>query len=99
MGWHVNIKETLYWCIWWCIVQTPNGLAGGVLPAVLTKPPPVDGKCVYQPATVAYQQMALAGMQLQQQAYVPITSQYTRACHLGDSISRMTPTVAIWALL
>jgi len=43
------------------------------------KPPSVDTKCgpalpVYQPATVAYQQMALAGMQLQQPAYVPITS-------------------------
>jgi len=52
------------------------------------KPPSVQdgGKCaaaagttmpaLYQPATVAYQQMALAGMQLQQPAaYVPITSQ------------------------
>jgi len=49
------------------------------------KPPSVDGKSgaaagttvpVYQPAAaVAYQQMALAGMQLHQPtAYVPITS-------------------------
>jgi len=62
-------------------VQTTNG----VVP--LLKPPPaVDGKCaaaaappatalpVYQPAAVTYQQMALAGMQLPQPAYVPITS-------------------------
>jgi len=60
-----------------CVDQTPNGLAGGMMPVL--KPPSVDGKCgtalpVYQPATVAYQQMALAGMQLQQPAYVPITS-------------------------
>lgn len=51
--------------------QTTNGLAGGMLPVL--KPPSVDGKCVYQPATVAYQQMALAGMPLQPPAYVPLT--------------------------
>jgi len=50
----------------------------------LLKPASVDktlGHIYHQPATVAYQQMALAaGLQLQQPAaaYVPITSQYIR---------------------
>lgn len=67
--------------------QAPSGVpAAGMVP-MLKAAGPEGGKCgvpYYQPAAIAYQQMALAAtMQLQQPAYVPITSKCRRlANHL-----------------